>query len=355
MKSTEYTLADLGWRPMLQQQLTFDELDSGFAARVDAVFRDRVHVLSEFGEFSVPLTGPLDSFEPEQRATTGDWLWLENHTHRPLKLFERNTLLKRTAAGTDPKAQLLAANIDTLFIVSSCNQDFNVSRFERYLSLVLAAHIPAVIVLTKSDLSDDPDAYVEQASRIHRDVPVLAVNALGGEIYDALQQWLGRGQTVAFIGSSGVGKSTLVNALMGEIVQDTGDIREDDGKGRHTTTGRCMLPLPAGGWVLDTPGMRELRLNDGAAAGVSELFDDIEALTLRCKFSNCHHQGDKGCAIEQAIADGELEDRRWQNYQKLQREARQAEQTKQQRQQARQQWGKTISKFQRNKKKATLR
>ncbi|EAR07362.1 GTPase RsgA [Reinekea blandensis] len=216
MNTKTFSLAELGWRPMLQQQLSFEELDSGFAARVDAVFRDRVHVLSEQGELSVPLMGILDSDDPEARATTGDWLWLANDTHRPIKLFERNTLLKRTAAGTDPKAQLIAANIDTLFVVSSCNLDFNVSRLERYLALILAAHIPAVIVLTKADQTDAVEPYLDQAGAIHRDVPVIAVNALASDIIETFAQWTGSGQTIAFIGSSGVGKSTLTNTLLGQ-------------------------------------------------------------------------------------------------------------------------------------------
>lgn len=353
MNTKNHSLAALGWRPMLQQQLSFEELESGFAARVDAVFRDRVHVLSELGEWSVPLIGCLDTDDPQQRATVGDWLWLEHGTQRPLKLFERNTLLKRTAAGTDPKAQLIAANIDTVFIVSSCNQDFNLSRFERYLSLVLAAHIPAAIVLTKADQSTDVDDYIEQASRIHRDVPVFAVNALDDTMMDAFAQWTGTGQTIAFVGSSGVGKSTLTNALLGDVVQDTGGIREDDAKGRHTTTGRSLHPMPSGGWVLDTPGMRELKLNDDTD-GVAELFEDIETLMLQCRFSNCHHDGDKGCAVEQAIENEQLDERRWRSYLKLQREAEFASRTKAERMKKQQQFGKDIAKFQRQKKKASV-
>lgn len=353
MNTQHYSLAELGWRPMLQQQLSFEELEQGFAARVDAVFRDRVHVLCEAGELSLPLIGCLDTEDPELRATVGDWLWLEHESNRPLKLLARNTLLKRTAAGTDPKAQLIAANIDTLFIVSSCNQDFNLSRFERYLSLVLSAHIPAAIVLTKADQSTDVDDYIEQASHIHRDVPVFAVNALDSGVLDAFSQWTGPGQTIAFVGSSGVGKSTLTNALLGDVVQDTGGIREDDDKGRHTTTGRSLHRMPNGGWVLDTPGMRELKLNDDAE-GVSELFDDIETLMLQCRFSNCHHEGDKGCAVEQAIADEQLDERRWRSYLKLQREAEFASRTKAERMKTQQQFSKSIAKFQRQKKKASM-
>lgn len=350
MNKQSLTLADLGWRPLLQQQISFDELETGFAARVDSVYRDRLHLCSEQGDFTIEISGILDAIEAEQRATTGDWLWLENDTHKPLKLLERQNLLTRTAAGSVSKTQLIAANIDTIFIVSSCNQDFNLSRIERYLSLVLAAHIPAVIVLTKADLCEQPEAYVEQAQKIHRDVPVLTLNALSAQVIDEFSGWIKAGQTIAFLGSSGVGKSTLTNSLLGKTIQETGGIREDDAKGRHTTTNRSMHKIPKLGWVLDTPGMREIRLNDDNE-GVADVFADIEALTQQCRFNNCHHQGDVGCAIEQAIADGQLEQRRWNNYQKLMQEAEFAGQSRAERKKSREQWGKEISKFARQHKK----
>lgn len=353
MKPTNYKLTELGWRPVLQQTLSFEDLEAGYAARVDAVFRDRLHVITERGEKNVLVSGVLNTDDSEHRVTTGDWLWLEYETDKPLKILERLNVLKRTAAGTDPKTQLIAANIDTVFVVSSCNQDFNLSRLERYLALVMAAHIPAVIVLTKVDLADDIQPYVEQAQAIHRDVPVITVNALEESIAQSFAQWTGIGQTIAFIGSSGVGKSTLTNSLLGHQVQDTGGIREDDAKGRHTTTDRSMHLTPSGAWVLDTPGMRELRLNDDAS-GVSELFEDVEALMLECRFSNCHHQGDKGCAVELAIEEGRLDERRWRNFQKLQREAEHASQTKVERKKAREQWGKDIAKFARQRSKASM-
>jgi ribosome biogenesis GTPase len=336
---------------MMQQQISFEELESGFPARVDSVFRDRVHVSSEQGDFSVLVSGVLESDDPEQRVTTGDWLWLEHESNRPIKMLERSNILKRTGAGSGKQTQLIAANLDAIFIVSSCNKDFNVSRIERYLSLVMAAHIPAVIVLTKADLAEDSDDYAEQAQAIHRDVPVLKVNALSNEIQNEFADWTRQGQTIAFLGSSGVGKSTLTNTLLGKTVQDTGGIREDDAKGRHTTTDRSMHRITDGGWVLDTPGMRELRLNDDAS-GVSELFEDIETYMTQCKFNNCHHQGDAGCAVQAALDTGELEERRWQNYNKLQQEAERAGKTKQEQQKARAQWGKDVSKFARQHKKS---
>ena len=350
MNTQNLTLSELGWPPVLQQQLSFSDLALGIAARVNAVHRDRIRVCTEQGEHDLLVAGILDTDDTEDRVTTGDWLWLEKETLKPLKRFERLNVLKRTAAGTEPKTQLIAANIDTLFVVSSCNNDFNVSRIERYLSLVLAAHIPAVIVLTKADLCEDVEMYMAQAQKIHRDVPVVTLNALHNDVQTHLASYTSLGQTVAFLGSSGVGKSTLTNSLLGFQVQDTGGIREDDAKGRHTTTDRSMHRMSNGGWVLDTPGMRELRLNDDTE-GVSELFSDIEALMLKCRFNNCHHQGDRGCAVTEAVSTGELDERRWRNYQKLQREAELASKTRAERKKASEQWGKDVSKFARQHKK----
>jgi ribosome biogenesis GTPase / thiamine phosphate phosphatase len=343
------TLAELGWRPMLQQQISLEELEIGFAVRVSAVYRDRIQVKSIDNEFSLPIAGLLASEDPLERPTTGDWLWLENQTNKVIKLFERLNLLQRTAAGSEAKSQLIAANIDTLFIVSSCNQDFNVSRIERYLSLVLAAHIPAVIVLTKTDLCDEIDHYVEQAQAIHHDVPVITVNALADDIQQAFKYWTTVGQTIAFLGSSGVGKSTLTNALLGQAIQQTAGIRDDDDKGRHTTTQRSLFAMPKGGWVLDTPGMRELRLNDDLG-GVAEVFDDIEALQAQCKYNNCHHEHDQGCAIQAALISGDLSLRRWQNYQKLHREALRARQSKFEQHQHGKKFGKEIRQALKGKK-----
>ncbi len=353
MSNQKFTLPELGWRPFLQQQVTLEELETGFAARVDAVYRDQLHISTTTGGRQIGLSGTMAAKDTEFRPTTGDWLWMEQGTDRPLRLLDRINLLQRTAAGTNAYTQLIAANIDTLFIVSSCNKDFNLSRLERYLSLVMAADITSVILLTKADLTDNADQYIEQAQRLHRDVPVLKVDALQGDIPKLLSPWTGTGQTIAFLGSSGVGKSTLTNALLGQQRQATQGIREDDAKGRHTTTDRCMFRIPDGGWVLDTPGMRELRLNDDAA-GVSALFSDIEELMTGCKFNNCRHSGDRGCAVEAAIESGNLELRRWQSYRKLQAEADQASQTKFERKKAREKWGKDISRHIRQYKKLKL-
>lgn len=326
MTSALLTLAELGWRPVFQRQLTLDELSNGRPARVTAVHRDRLEWLDESGAHSWLISGPWRNAEAEQRPTLGDWLWLDAASGQPLRLLERQTLLRRTASGSEPKAQLIAANLDTLLIVASCNADFNLSRLERYLALALDAGVDPVIVLTKADLSAEADAFREQAQALRSGLPVVCLDARQPWAADAVSPWLARGQSVALVGSSGVGKTTLTNSLIGAERFATAAIREDDAKGRHTTTQRQMERTPLGAWIMDTPGMRELRLGE-AAEGISAVFDDIEALAQQCRFGDCRHQGDVGCAIEAAVASGELDARRLRSFQKLQRETAQASET----------------------------
>lgn len=326
MTTPTLTLAELGWRPVYQQQLTLDDLESGRPARVTAVHRDRLEWLDESGAHSWPISGPWRTAEPEDRPTLGDWLWLDAASGEPRRLLQRQTLLKRTASGTEPRPQLIAANLDTLLIVASCNADFNLSRLERYLALALDAGVDPVIVLTKADLSDEVDALRDQAQSLRSDLPVVCLDARQNWAADALAPWLMSGQSVALVGSSGVGKTTLTNSLVGEARFATAAIREDDAKGRHTTTQRQMVRIASGAWIMDTPGMRELRLGE-AESGVSAVFDDIEALARQCRFNDCAHQGDAGCAVEAAVASGELDPRRLRSYHKLQRETAQASET----------------------------
>jgi ribosome biogenesis GTPase len=233
--------------------------------------------------------------------------------------LERSSLFSRKAAGKKVDRQLIAANIDTVFVVSSMNQDFNLNRLERYLALAHESDVEAVIVLTKADCADDPEAYTAKAQTLGESLQVVAVNSLDHQSVDQLLPWCQPGKTVAFLGSSGVGKSTLVNTLSGQTIQPTQAIREDDAKGRHTTTGRSLHLLPSGALLLDTPGMRELQLAD-CEHGIDETFAEITALAQQCKFSDCQHQGEPGCAVRAAIDAGELDARRLESYLKLMRE-----------------------------------
>lgn len=305
-------LPQLGWNNLFQQQLTLEELEHSRVARVVEHHRSGYKLLSEDGEKTLAIHKSLPMM------TVGDWLLLDKQGGFE-RLLDRQSLFARKAAGSKVAEQLIAANVSTLFIVCALNDDFNLSRIERYLATSNEAEVEPIIVLTKADLVTDAEEKRQQVQQLDPLLMVEMLNALDGEQYTSLSSWCKSGSTVAFMGSSGVGKSTLVNGLLGESVQLTRGIRESDSKGRHTTTGRSMHFLPSGGVLIDTPGMRELQLFD-CADGVAETFSDIEALAEKCRFSDCQHDSEPGCAVINAIETGQLEQRRLNNYLKLMRE-----------------------------------
>ena len=309
-----YSLADLGWSAHFLNQLTPDDLTNYPAARLTSVHRARVEALAETGPRMLFLRPDM----PMADLAVGDWVLIEDHSHRVHRRLDRTSLLQRRAAGTGAEVQLIAANLDTLFIVSSCNADLNIARLERFLILAAHAEVEPVIVLTKADTCPDPQVYVEQAQTLQRGLRVVAVDARSAEGVAPLTEWCTIGRTVALLGSSGVGKSTLANAL-GAPLQDTGGIREDDAKGRHTTTRRNLLAIPGGGWLIDTPGMRELQLAD-VGDGIGRHFSDLSELAADCKFRNCTHAHEPGCAVQAAIAAGEIDADRLARWRKLERE-----------------------------------
>jgi ribosome biogenesis GTPase len=241
-------------------------------------------------------------------------------------LLERQSLFKRRAAGTGRKTQLIAANVDTVFIVSSCNQDFNEARLERYLVLAKQANVFAVVVLTKADLCDDPDSFAHRALQLLPSLRVETVNALDAESTRKLGPFCGTSQTVVLLGSSGVGKSTLVNILTESEATETQPTRDDDDRGRHTTTGRAFYRLKDGGWLIDTPGMREIQLTD-VASGINEVFGEIEAIARNCRYGDCGHESEPGCAILAAIEHGEIDEARLTRWRKLGAEERRNNET----------------------------
>lgn len=300
-------LETYGWQPFFAQQIGIDELTESPPVRVVEVHRNAMRIIGDAIDQSIP---------PIPDVTVGDWLLLDRQSPQTSRVLQRMSVIKRRAPGTDRHEQLIAANIDTCFIVTSCNQDFNIARLERYIALAFEAEIAPVIVLTKVDLAPDIQTYVDQASAISEQVPVVALNARGDEPRTALAEWCKRGKTVAFLGSSGVGKSTLTNALGGSEAIETQAIREDDAKGRHTTTRRQLHLVPGGCLVLDTPGMRELQLMD-AASGIGDVFSDIEALSAHCRFGDCQHLTEPDCAILAALEAGQIDPARVRRWRKL--------------------------------------
>ncbi|USD67669.1 ribosome small subunit-dependent GTPase A [Vibrio sp. SCSIO 43136] len=307
------SLNQLGWQGYYQQQLTLDDYEDRSIGRIIAHHKSGYQVVTE------TETLHLAHHQNQPMMTVGDWIVLSNENKQFVRMLERKSLFRRKAPGPKVKEQYIAANVDTVFIVCSLNHDFNLSRIERYLALASEAGVEPVIVLTKADLCDDAQSLRNQVQALDPLLLIEVVNGLDTQSVECLRSWCRSSQTVAFIGSSGVGKSTLINTLLGDSEQKTGGIREDDSKGRHTTTSRMLLPLSEGGLLMDTPGMRELQLS-GAEDGVSEAFADIETLAERCRFSDCQHQGEPGCAVEKALESGEIAQRRLNNYFKLQRE-----------------------------------
>ncbi|MGI9276382.1 MAG: ribosome small subunit-dependent GTPase A [Endozoicomonas sp.] len=306
------TLPRLGWKPFFQQQLTLEDWEQCRIARIVEHHRSEYLLMTEQGPETLSVAANLPAM------TVGDWLLID-HDGRFQRLLDRFSEFSRKAPGTKLDVQMIGANIDTVFVVCSLNQNFNLSRIERYLSLVNEAEAEPVVVLTKADCCDDPGTHVEQVRKLDPMLMVEAVNGLDRESVSALEPWCREGQTIAFMGSSGVGKSTLINTLSGTAEVLTGGVREADSKGRHTTTARSMHLMAAGGLLLDTPGMRELQLAD-CESGVEATFSDIRELSDQCRFFDCQHQGEPGCAVAEALEDGRLDQRRLDNYQKLMRE-----------------------------------
>lgn len=307
------TLADLGWTNRHVAQLT-DEDAGATPARINKVSRTRITAFGPDG----PLRLVTQGEESTGDYVTGDWVLADADAGLVIRRLERDTLLTRRAAGSGMETQLIAANVDTLGIVTSCNADFNVARLERYLAMAASAGCLPLIILTKADICDDPRDYARRAEALSPLASALAMDATADDAAELLKPWSKDGQTFALVGSSGVGKTTLANVLTGAD-DATAGIREDDAKGRHTTTSRGLARTIFGGWLIDTPGMRALRLND-AADGIGAVFADIEALTTQCKFRDCAHVAEPGCAVQAAIAEGRLDADRVKRFAKLIRE-----------------------------------
>ncbi|MGP1385636.1 MAG: ribosome small subunit-dependent GTPase A [Thainema sp.] len=323
-------LYQLGWSKTFAA--AFESFNGkGFTVgRVASEHRDRYQLYTEQGELPAEITGKLRyqaeeyliSDEP-MRPAVGDWVVIElldQATHAMIHhVLPRRSQFSRKAAGQRTEEQVIAANVDTIFLVSGLDHDFNLRRIERYLVLTWESGANPVIVLNKADLCVDLPAQLQAVSAIAPGVEIITLSALTSEGLEALQPYLRPGQTVALLGSSGVGKSTLTNQLMGQVTQETQAVRSSDSRGRHTTTHRQLLCLPSGGLLIDTPGMRELQIWSDESS-VQQTFEDIEELATQCRFRNCQHQDEPGCAIQAAISEGWLDCDRVASYQKLSRE-----------------------------------
>jgi len=317
-------IRDFGWSDALRQAFATFAAQGHEPGRIIVQQRGLYGLATDHGELTGRMSGRL-AHEAESAGppAVGDWVAL---AARPAEraatihaVLPRCSAFVRKAAFTTATEQVVAANVDTALLVASMNADFNPRRLERYLATAWQSGASPIVVLTKSDLADDPQSFVDEAAGVAFGAPVLAVSAVTGEGLDALAASLKAGETAVLVGSSGVGKSSLVNALAGEGLMATAAIREGDAHGRHTTTHRELIRLPSGALILDTPGMRELGLID-AGDGLSATFEDVEALAEACRFSDCGHTNEPGCAIRDALADGSLDPGRWRSFQKLRRE-----------------------------------
>jgi ribosome biogenesis GTPase / thiamine phosphate phosphatase len=319
--ATPVTLEELGFDAHFEALAAAARIPGAFPARVCAAHRGGFQVLAPQGLFLGQLRGKR-RLSGEGAPAVGDWVMVTRREHEKSAAIEavlerRTSFARQAPGGYQGEKQLIATNVDIIFLVTSLDQDFNLRRLERYLSLVRESGAAPVVVLTKKDVAADAAALVAQCEAAMGGVPVHAVSGLSGEGVEMLRGYLRPHRTVALLGSSGVGKSTLANVLLGEGTLAVGELKSD-GKGRHTTSRRELFRVPGGGLILDTPGLREIQLTESAS--VQEAFEDIEALAPGCRFTNCHHVTEPGCAVRAAAEAGTLPDARYQSFMKLQGE-----------------------------------
>lgn len=297
-----------------------------YIGRVSSQHKDMYSVITAEGEIKAEVSGKfhyLAGADLVRYPAVGDFVMVDRVDNSKGSavihhVLARKSIFIRKAAGTTKNAQVVAANIDTVFICMALNNDFNLRRLERYLSIAWDSGATPVVVLTKSDLCDNLEGRLKDVEAAAVGVDVLITTSISDDGYSSVKKFIRKGQTVAFIGSSGVGKSTLINRLVGEDVLAVGGLRDDD-RGRHITTRRQLVVLPPGGAVIDTPGMREIGIID---ADLSKTFTDIDDLAAGCRFSDCSHDSEPGCAVQEAIREGFLPAERLESYKKLKKEAR---------------------------------
>jgi ribosome biogenesis GTPase len=317
-------LAELGWDEYYKEQvdvLGIPDIIIGRIFRVDA--GGHYGVLTKDGDLRARIPGKMKDrvSSAADLPGIGDWVLMKStETDNVIfKVLDRKNVILRKVAGREFKEQLVGANIDIIFIVMGLDSDFNLRRLERYLFMVSTSGASPIVLLNKSDLADDMEGQLEEVREITKEIPVHCMSALKNEGIDVISGYLKEGVTISVVGSSGVGKSTLINALMKEDKLKTGEVRKKDGKGRHVTSSRELFIIPGGGIIIDNPGIREIQLW-GDAASLDETFSDIGELAQGCKFRNCLHRTEPGCKVLEAVESGELSKERYENYQKMQRE-----------------------------------
>jgi ribosome biogenesis GTPase len=321
----ELKLETLGWNEFFEKQVEEVINDEYAVGRVILEHKHLYRVYSEYGELLADITGKLrhQALERQEFPAVGDWVIMSVRAEEKKatihSVLPRKSKFSRKIAGTTTEEQIVASNIDTVFLVNALNHDFNLRRLERYLVMAWESGANPVIILSKSDLCDDLSETIREVESVALGVPIHAISAAQSEGIGELSCYLKEGLTVALLGSSGAGKSTLVNKLYGKEIQEVKEVRQGDDRGQHTTTFRELIILPGGGLVIDTPGMRELQLWDSEES-LQDSFRDIEDIANLCHFNDCQHQSEPGCAVKQALDDGSLDSARYQNYRKLQRE-----------------------------------
>lgn len=320
-----HELSDLGFGPFFVEQLQSWKKPGTIPARIVAEHRQAYEVWSGAGVGDAQLAGRLRlELEAQGLPAVGDWVTIDQSPSPDRnsiidRVFSRRTAFVRGAAGRQARAQVVAANVDLVFAVCGLDTDYNLRRIERYLARIWASGAAPAVILNKVDICTNVSDRVREVVRHFPAVTVHATSALRADSLASIRDSIGAGVTAAFVGSSGAGKSTIVNALVGEKLMNTGEVRERDGRGRHVTSRRQLVRLPEGGLVLDTPGMRELQIVD--EQGLGAVFDDIASVSARCRFKDCRHQSEPGCAVTAAVASGEIEAERLAHYQKLEQEA----------------------------------
>lgn len=323
-------LSDLGWNDEWQRKFEPYAAEALAPGRILAEHKELYRVATDITELPAEVAGKL-RFEAVRRSdfpAVGDFVALRLPDGGGPALIHailpRKTAFIRKAAGESADDQVVASNVDAVFIMTSLDRDFNLRRLERYLTLVWEGGAQPVVLLNKADLCEETDALLNDINDVAFGVPVHIISALTGEGLEALEPYLRQGFTVSFVGSSGVGKSTLLNRLLGRQVQATQEVRADDSRGRHTTTHRELFVRPEGGIIIDTPGMRELQLWH-AREGIEKTFSEIDALAAQCRFHDCHHGNEPGCAVRAAVERGEVDPERLASYDKLSKELRYTE------------------------------